>query len=141
MLSRVVRIDEDIVKIDSNADIKEVREDVVHEMLESSRSISETKRHYQPFEGTIAGPKSSFPLIAFIDMDKIVGMLQVYLGVQAGFAGSIQEIRNKREWVAILFGNVVETTEIDAKMQGTVFFLNKKNRSTMRRRSRMNKTN
>ncbi|KXN92783.1 hypothetical protein AN958_04027 [Leucoagaricus sp. SymC.cos] len=116
VFSGVVGIDEDVVQIDRNADIEEVTEDVIHKMLESSRCVSKTEGHNQPFKGAVAGPKSSFPLITFGDADKMVGVPQVYLGVQAGFAGSIQEVRNKRERVVILFSNVVEAAEINAEM-------------------------
>ena len=46
MFSRVARVDKDIIKIDYNTYIEEVLEDVVHEMLESSRGISKTKGHH-----------------------------------------------------------------------------------------------
>ncbi|KXN87128.1 hypothetical protein AN958_09171 [Leucoagaricus sp. SymC.cos] len=115
VFSGVVRVDEDVVQIDRNADIKEVAEDVIHEMLESGRCVSKTEGHNQPFKGAVASLKSSFPLIAFGDADEMVGMSEIYLGVQAGFAGSIQEVRNKRERVTILFSNVVEAAEINAE--------------------------
>ena len=45
MVSRVVRIDKDVVKIDGDRYIKEVTENVIHEPLENRRHIGKSERH------------------------------------------------------------------------------------------------
>ena len=40
MLSRVIRIDKDVVQIDSYINVKKVTEDVIHKSLEGSRGIA-----------------------------------------------------------------------------------------------------
>jgi hypothetical protein len=43
VVSLVVRIDKYVINIDDHTDVQEVTEDIVHQVLEGSRSISETK--------------------------------------------------------------------------------------------------
>ena len=50
MLGHVIQVDEYIIQIDHNTDIQKVRENVVHELLESYKSIGKTERHYRPFK-------------------------------------------------------------------------------------------
>ena len=40
MLGHVIQIDEDIIEIYYYANIKEIQEDIIHELLKSYRSIS-----------------------------------------------------------------------------------------------------
>jgi len=46
----VVGVDEDVVEVDDNTDIKHVGEDVVHKSLERHWGIGESKRHNLPFK-------------------------------------------------------------------------------------------
>jgi len=50
MFGHVIQIDEYIIQIDHNTDIQEIRENVIHELLEGCRSIDKTERHYRPFK-------------------------------------------------------------------------------------------
>ena len=50
MLRHVIRVDEYIIQIDHNTDIQKIRINVVHESLESHRSIGKTEGHYRPFK-------------------------------------------------------------------------------------------
>ena len=50
MLRHVIRVDEYIIQIDHDTDIQNIRENVVHESLESRGSIGKTKEHYRPFK-------------------------------------------------------------------------------------------
>jgi len=50
MLRYVIRVDEYIIQIDHDTDIQKIRENVVHESLESHRSIGKTEGHYRPFK-------------------------------------------------------------------------------------------
>jgi len=50
MLGHVIRVDEYIIQIDHDTDIQNIRENVVHELLESHGSISKAKGHYRPFK-------------------------------------------------------------------------------------------
>jgi len=50
MLRHVIRVDEYIIQIDHDTDIQKIRENVIHELLESYGSIGKTKGHYRPFK-------------------------------------------------------------------------------------------
>ena len=61
----VIRVDEDVVEIDDNTNIKHVGEDVVHKPLECHGGIGKSKGHDLPLEQSIMGSECSLPLIAF----------------------------------------------------------------------------
>jgi len=50
MFRHVIQVDEYIIQIDHDTDIQEVKENVIHELLEGHGSIGKTKRHYRPFK-------------------------------------------------------------------------------------------
>ena len=53
-----VRVDEYVIEVYQYTNIEQVTEDVIHEALESSRSIGESERHYAPLKGAVASPES-----------------------------------------------------------------------------------
>ena len=72
-----VRVDEYVIEVHQYTNIKQVTEDVIHEVLESSGCIGESKRHYTPFEGAIASPESCLPFVTLSDSDQMVGVPEV----------------------------------------------------------------
>ena len=52
---RIVGVDEDVVQVNKDTNIKEVAKNVVHESLKGGWGISESERHNTPFKGAIAG--------------------------------------------------------------------------------------
>ena len=65
----IIRVDQDVIKIYNHGDIHYVSKNVIHEALESNRSISKFEWHNQPFERPIVDLKGSFPLISVCDAD------------------------------------------------------------------------
>src|SRR5882724_7730233 len=59
-----VRIDQDVVQIYDDYDVNHIHESVIHKSLKSGRCISKPFRHYQPFEGTIAGSECRLPFVS-----------------------------------------------------------------------------
>ena len=55
--------DENIIKIHYNASIKQLKEDIIHNTLESARSITKSKRHNFPVKSPIPATKGSFLLV------------------------------------------------------------------------------
>ena len=88
----IVGVDEDVVQVHEDANIKEVAKNVVHESLKGSWRIGESKRHYTPFKRAIVSSECGFPFIAFTDSDKMVGMSEVNVGEQLCFTWTVQEI-------------------------------------------------
>ena len=70
-------------------DINNIGEDVIHEPLETRWGIGEPLRHHKPLERPVLGLEGGFPFIAISNMDKVVGMLQVDLGVDPCLVWSI----------------------------------------------------
>ena len=79
------------------------------------------------------GMEGSLPFITFCDMHKVVGIMEIYGGVNTGFTCSRQKVRNEREQVRVFPGNFVQPTEIDTESKGAVLLMDKKDGSTMRR--------
>ena len=77
--------------------------------------------------------EGSLPLITFCDMHKVVGMKEIYGGVNMGFICSRQEVRNEREQVTVLLGNFVQPMGIDTESKEAILLTDEKDRSTMRR--------
>lgn len=50
MISYIIGIDQNIIEIYYHKNIKEVEKDVIHEVLEDSRSISEAKGYNRLFK-------------------------------------------------------------------------------------------
>jgi hypothetical protein len=69
MFFRSVGIDEDVVDVDEDRDVKEVRKYVVHETLKGCGSIHQTERHDNPFKRTVECAENGLPLVAFADSD------------------------------------------------------------------------
>ena len=89
VLLRIVGVYQDIVQVYYYGDINHVGEDVVHEPLEPCCGNGEPLGHHQPLERPVLGPESGLPFVAISDVDEVVGMLQVNLGIDPGLARSI----------------------------------------------------
>ena len=50
MFGHVIQVDEYVIQIDHNTDIQQVRENVIHESLESCGSIGKAEGHYRLFK-------------------------------------------------------------------------------------------
>ena len=136
----VFRVDEDVVEVHNDTDIQHVSKDGVDESLECCGSVSETEGHYQPFIRPIAGAESCFPLVSGCNPDKMVCVLEIYLGVDFGPAGRLQKVGDQGEWVVILFGNFIEALEVNAEPERTILLLYEKDWSSMGGRSGADKS-
>src|SRR5712664_4266947 len=113
MIFQRIGEDEDIIEVDHYEDVSHVSEDMIHESLERSRSIGESHGHNQEFERAILGAKHCLPLMASGYANIVVASPQVKLGVDLGTAELVKEIGDKRDWVPILPGELVEIPEVD----------------------------
>src|SRR5882672_3469392 len=133
VLGNVVRVNEGVIQVDDDYDINHIHKNVIHKLLKSCWCISKPFRHYQPLEGTITGSECSLPFISSRNPDKMIHMPEVDFGVDSCFSGCVQEVGNERKWISVLLGNSVEASEVDAKSERAVFFLDEKDRSSMGR--------
>ena len=92
-------------------------------MLESSWSIGKTERHHTPLEGTITGTEGSLPVVPFLDLDKVVCLLEINLRKESGLTRAIQEVGDAWKWVSVFLCDLIEAPEVDTKSQGAIFLL------------------
>ena len=85
----IVGVYQDIIQVYYYGDVNHVGEDVVHEPLETRWGIGEPLGHHQPLERPVLGPEGGLPFVAISDVDEVVGMSQVDLGIDPGLAWSI----------------------------------------------------
>ncbi len=69
--------------------------------------------------------ESSFPLVTLTDADEIEGVLQVQDCEDTTSLNAVKQIVEEWEWVAILLGDGVEATVVDAEPQLTRFLSDK----------------
>ena len=89
VLLQIVRVYQDVVQVYDYRDINHIGEDVIHEPLETHWGVGELLGHYKPLERPISGLEGGFPFVAISNMDGVVGMSQVDLGVDLCLAWSI----------------------------------------------------
>ena len=81
-------------------------------MLEGSRCIGKSKGHYTPLVRSVMGPEGGFWFVTFSDADEVVSVSEINLCIHTGFPRSVQQVGDKRKWVAILLRDPVETMEV-----------------------------
>ena len=89
VLLRIIGVYQDIIQVYYYGDVNHFSKDVVHEPLETRQGIGEPLGHHQPLERPVLGPEGGLPFVAIGDVDEVVGMSQVDLGVDLGLAWSI----------------------------------------------------
>ena len=122
-------LDEDIIQIHNDEDIKLFREDFIDVALECYRSVGQSKRHYLIFEIAVSGPESSFPLISFTNSHPVIGTSEVELGKPPCSPQSIQGLLDQRKLILIFDGRVVKSLIINAKSEVAIWFFIKKDGS------------
>lgn len=72
--SFVFNINDDIIKVCNNKDVKFFYHNLVDVALESGQCVVQSKRHHLVLEVVIAGPEGYFPFITFSDPHLMVGI-------------------------------------------------------------------
>ena len=89
MLLQIIGVYQDVIQVYDYGDINHISEGVIHEPLETHWGVGEPLGHHKPLERSISGPEGGFPFVTIGDADKVVGMLQVDLGVDPCLSRSI----------------------------------------------------
>ena len=87
--SLVLRVNEDVIQVDNDANIKEISKDCIDKLLECCRGVGYTEWHNEPFIGAIVCVERHFPLITLSDADQMVCVPEVQLGIYLSTAWSI----------------------------------------------------
>ena len=75
MLLGILGKDEDVVQVNYDILVKDVRENTIHEVLEGGGSVGEAEMHDEEIKGAVAHAEGSLPLIAWGNANKVVGTL------------------------------------------------------------------
>jgi hypothetical protein len=89
VLGHIFGIDEYIIKIDNNTNIKEITENIIHKMLKSCGSIGKSKWHDKPLKWAIVSMESGLPFFTVSDPNKMISVVEVDFGKQVGFLWGI----------------------------------------------------
>ena len=89
VLFGVIRIHQDVVQLHDYRDVNHIGEDIIHEPLESGRGVHEPFGHHEPLERPVLGPERGFPFVAIGDMDEVISVSQVNLGIDSHLVGCV----------------------------------------------------
>jgi hypothetical protein len=103
----ILGINEDVVQIYNDIDVEEVRKEVIHESLESSRSVGQALGHDEPLKRAVASSERGFPFIAVSDPNKVIGVLQVNFSEELRTPTGVQKIGNEGKWISVLPGDAI----------------------------------
>jgi hypothetical protein len=117
MFVRVIRGDQNIVEVYAYADVSEVGENVIHELLEGSQCVTETKRHDQVFERSKTSAECNFSFISRGYVDQVISCLKVNLGKNMGLGSAIQQSGDERDRVTVFLGDFVEALIVNTQMK------------------------
>ncbi|KIN98462.1 hypothetical protein M404DRAFT_157730, partial [Pisolithus tinctorius Marx 270] len=90
MLSKVAEYLFYMFAVYHDADIEHVCKDAINKLLEGCRRISQTEWHYPPLVRTIMSAECHFPFISICDVDQMIGMAEVDLGVDFSTAWRVE---------------------------------------------------
>ena len=85
----VFSVDQDIIQIHNNEDIKLFRKNFIDIALEYCQNIGQSKRYYLILKVTVFGPESRFSLIFFANSHLVIDTDKIKLGKPPSFPQSI----------------------------------------------------
>ena len=88
----ILAVDEDIILIHNDENIKFFRKDLIDVAQECCRSIGQSERHYLILEVAVCGPESSLLLISFTNSHPVIGTGEIELGKPPCSSQSIQRL-------------------------------------------------
>jgi len=109
--------------------MKEKRtEDMIHEALESGRSITQTKGHDQKFIVVRMSSKGSLRNVCLFHTDLVVARTKIKFSKELGATQFIQEVINDRNGKFVFNGEFVESAEIMTHAPRAFFLLDHEHR-------------
>src|SRR4051812_31360204 len=119
---------ENVINVHNDRLIEEGAEDVLDQGLECGGSIGETERHHLVLVVAVARAEGGLLDVLFVDSDLVVAPMQVDLGEYFGTEEAVGEVVDEGNGEAVLDGDVVQGTVVDAHLEGTIFLLDKDDR-------------
>lgn len=125
--------DEDVIEINKDISIEHVSEHIVHHCLEDGRGIGQAERHYEILIVSSWGVECRLPLISFSDADEVVGVAQVKFGENGGPLEQFEGSGDEWQWVTVLYGDIIQSSVVDAGSQSLVLLLDEEKTRSSRR--------
>ncbi len=76
-LARVFGIDQDVIQLHHNKDIKLFSKDLVDVALKTGGCVGKSKGHYLVLEVTVSGAEGRLPLVTFSDSHLMIGTSEI----------------------------------------------------------------
>src|SRR5918997_847645 len=86
---------QNVIQIDDNKVVKVLPKDVIHHMLENSRSIGKAKRHDIILKMAIPCTESCLPFVSFLDSYEVVSSPQINFREDLCTSKLLQKSRNQ----------------------------------------------
>jgi len=125
-----VGVDEDVVEVNDAEDVEVLAKGVVHKVLEGGGSVGEAEGHDGVFEVAVTTAEGSFPLVSRSDPNEVVCSTKIKFGEEFCLGESIEGFGDEGEGVAILEGDLVESSVVDAKAERSVLLFDEKDGSS-----------
>ena len=103
--------------------MNEVFKNVIHHCLKGGRQVAEAKEHDTWFIQPSVCPEGCLVLISLLDVNIVETPSQVKLHEILGTAQSVQDVRDKWEWVRVFDHHCVELLVVLDEVQGSIFLL------------------
>lgn len=132
-----IGVDQNIVKIYNNKDIKFFYQNLVDITLKTCRNIRQAKQHDLVLKIAIPGLKSRFLFVSFSNLHLMICTGQVKLCKIFSLTSPIQRLTNQGQKIQILNGQVIKTSVIDTQLETSIKFLNKEDKSTYKELERL----
>ncbi len=85
-LSWILSIDQHVIQVHYNEDIKLFSENFVDIALKTGACVGKVEGHYLVLEVAVSGAKSRFPFVTFSNPHLMIGTSQIQLGKPFGLA-------------------------------------------------------
>lgn len=108
-LIRILGINQDIVQIYKDKDIKFFSRNFFNVTLKDDRSIKVAKRRNLALKVAIPSLKSRFPYVFLLNLHLVIRVYQIQLDEAFGTAQTIKQLANQRQRISIFDGQVIET--------------------------------
>jgi hypothetical protein len=129
MFAKSLREDEDVVNVHYDLSVIDLdSENFVHHGLEGSGRICKAKEHDSGFVKTTIGSEGSLPLISLLYADIVISPSDIKLCKILGILKGVDKVGDKGWRIAVLLGDVIQSTVVLDWAKSPVLFLDKEER-------------
>ena len=116
VFGHIARVDKNVVQVDDDCDINHICKSIIHKSLKGCGCIGKPFRHYRPLKRAVSSSECSFPFVSGCNLDQVVCMSEIDLGVNLCLSGVSRRSEMSGSGYWSFFGNLIESSKIDAKL-------------------------